>query len=313
MSIHDDSNKKYEFIPISDPLDVGTRIHYDECTNNAFFVDVPNGNAYRYDLASGNVTKTKVGNEPIAFMFPVVGSNNKFIAGLSNKFVSVEWDGVSPQVSKVEIIKEIETDPQLKGNRLNGGKVDPWGRLWAGTMGPAGADGETIPQRGALYSVEKGSVKKHLSNIGISNGLAWNTKKMKMYYLDTLQPKVFQYDITKDGAISNEKVIFEFGPHKIGGKPDGLTIDTDGNLWITAIFGSTLVKINPDDGKLLEKIVMSTPQPTSISFGGKNLNEMFVTTARIPVDGKIPPNPAGTTYIVRNSGSSGFKGDRYQS
>lgn len=65
-------------------------------------------------------------------MFPVEGSNSKFIAGISRKFAFVEWDGKSPKPSKIETIAEVDTDPDAKGNRLNGGKVDPWGRLWAG-------------------------------------------------------------------------------------------------------------------------------------------------------------------------------------
>lgn len=72
------------------------------------------------------------GNEPIAFMFPVHGSNTKFIAGLGRKFVFVEWDGQSASVSKVDIIAEVDQEGILSKNRLNGAKVDPWGRLWAG-------------------------------------------------------------------------------------------------------------------------------------------------------------------------------------
>lgn len=61
-------------------------------------------------------------------------------------------------------------------------------------MGPADSHGQTIPNRGSLYSLSSKSVKKHLSNIGISNGLAWNTKTNKMYYVDTLFPGLYQFD-----------------------------------------------------------------------------------------------------------------------
>lgn len=71
-----------------------------------------------------------------------------------------------------------------------------------GTMGPSDANGDVIPHKGALYSLNKGVVTKHKCNIGISNGLAWDTTKMKMYYCDTMEPKIFQYDISKDGKIS---------------------------------------------------------------------------------------------------------------
>lgn len=64
-------------------------------------------------------------------MFPVEGSNTKFIAGLGRKFVIVEWDGKSEQVANLETIAEVDGG-EMAQNRLNGAKVDPYGRLWAG-------------------------------------------------------------------------------------------------------------------------------------------------------------------------------------
>lgn len=68
-------------------------------------------------------------------MFPVEGSNTRFIAGLGRKFVFVEWDGQSSEVSTVDIISVVDNDGILAYNRLNGAKIDPWGRLWAGKEG----------------------------------------------------------------------------------------------------------------------------------------------------------------------------------
>lgn len=69
-------------------------------------------------------------------------------------------------------------------------------------MGPPGFDGNIIRGRGSLYCLDKGNVKKREANIGISNGLAWDTNTMKMYYNDTLDPVVYQYDFTDCGSIS---------------------------------------------------------------------------------------------------------------
>lgn len=65
-------------------------------------------------------------------MFPIEKTSNKFIAALGRKFAIVTWDGKSGIVSSVDIICEIDTEPEFAMNRLNGGKVDPYGRLWAG-------------------------------------------------------------------------------------------------------------------------------------------------------------------------------------
>ncbi|KAJ8960667.1 hypothetical protein NQ314_006059 [Rhamnusium bicolor] len=253
---------KLEILPISKPLDVGTRIHWDEETQSLYYVDVPNSSVYKYDANTGETTQAKVGNEPLAFMFPAEGSNTKFIAGLGRKFVFVEWDGVSSEVSKVETIAEVETETS--------------------TMGPNDSEGNVILGKGSLYSLEKGILKKRECNIGCSNGLAWNIKEMKMYYIDTLIPAVFQYDFSYSGDISNKTRVFDFKENNINGLPDGLTIDSNGALWVT-----------------------------SVTFGGKNLDKMYVTTARIPVNGVVPEEPAGTTYVLYNVGSSGYPGDRY--
>lgn len=61
-------------------------------------------------------------------------------------------------------------------------------------MGPDGPDGEVLPGLGVLYSYSNGTLRRQETNIGISNGLAWNTKTHKMYYIDTEILKVFQYD-----------------------------------------------------------------------------------------------------------------------
>lgn len=63
-------------------------------------------------------------------MFPIDGQIDKFIAALGRKIAVVKWDGKSENATVEQIIAEV--DKELTDNRLNGGKVDPYGRLWAG-------------------------------------------------------------------------------------------------------------------------------------------------------------------------------------
>lgn len=60
-------------------------------------------------------------------MFPVEGSNTTFIAALDLQIIQVEWDGRSENATVTKVLAEVD---QL--GRFNGGKVDPYGRLWAG-------------------------------------------------------------------------------------------------------------------------------------------------------------------------------------
>lgn len=107
----------------------------------------------------------------------------------------VTWDGVSEKPSKIETLLEVENEPGFFGNRFNDGKADPVGRLWAGTMGPEPEIGKLEPEKGALYTLTgKRQIKKHLSKVSISNGLAWNTTLNKVYYIDSPKRTVDQYD-----------------------------------------------------------------------------------------------------------------------
>lgn len=108
----------------------------------------------------------------------------------------------------MEFLLEVDTEPWNTNNRFNDGKADPANRLWAGTMGPEPEIGKLEKEKGSLYTLlAKNKVKKHLTKVSISNGLAWNTKVRKMYYIDSPKRIVdqYDYDIVK-GEISRVEI-----------------------------------------------------------------------------------------------------------
>lgn len=52
---------KIEILPISKPLDIGTRIHWDEETQCVYYVDVTNSAVYKYDVNTGETNQARVG------------------------------------------------------------------------------------------------------------------------------------------------------------------------------------------------------------------------------------------------------------
>lgn len=129
-------------------------------------------------------------------------------------------------------------------------------------MGPEPEIGKLEPEKGSLYTLmEKQQVKKHLSKVSISNGLAWNVHLKKMYYIDSPLRTVdqYDYDIVK-GKISNKKVIFDLNDHDIPGVPDGMTMDNEGNLWVAVFNGGRIIKINPNTSELLTTIYFPANQ-----------------------------------------------------
>lgn len=163
--------------------------------------------------------------------------------------------------------------------RFNDGKCDPAGRFWVGTMAL------DRRRRGAvLYRYDKDkSIHLMLDSVSISNGIVWTKDKKKMYYNDTPTNTIqgFDYD-DKTGEISNRKVVVTI-PRGTG-SPDGMTIDSEDNLWVALWGGNCVAKFNPRTGELLQKVKVPAPNVSSCAFGGKNLETLYITTARIYVN-----------------------------
>jgi sugar lactone lactonase YvrE len=134
---------------------------------------------------------------------------------------------------------------------------------------------------GSLYSLEKHlQVRKLLDNLSISNGMGWSPDYSTMYLIDSPTKKVFafDYDLTT-GNISNRRVAVTI-PEELAGFPDGMTVDTEGTIWVALWAGFKVTRWNPHTGKLLQSISVPAPNVTSCTFGGSNLNELYITTAR---------------------------------
>ncbi len=166
-------------------------------------------------------------------------------------------------------------ESNLPGNRFNDGKCDPAGRFWAGTMSL-----KMEKDAGTLYQFDPdSSIHKMVTKVTISNGIVWSADKTKMYYIDTPTQKVVQYDYNNaTGEITNKKVAVEI--KKEIGSPDGMTIDTDGNLWVALWGGAAVGCWNPESGKLLRKIEVPAKNVTSCAFGDEDLGTLYITTAR---------------------------------
>lgn len=164
-------------------------------------------------------------------------------------------------------------DSELPTNRFNDGKCDPAGRFLAGTMDL----GEKDPT-GSLYSFDGKRTTRLLDGITISNGLAWSPDHKTFYYIDspTREVKAFDYDLGT-GQIANSRVAI-YIPESLGG-PDGMTSDTEGNLWIAMWGGAQITKWNPNTGKLLEQIPVPALHTSACVFGGSDMNELYVTSA----------------------------------
>ncbi len=219
-----------------------------------------------------------------------------FVAGTERGFAHVD---------PVAGIFELLTDPEADrpGNRFNDGKVDPAGRFWGGTM-----DDAKRAASGALYRLDADLQATRVEDgFRITNGPAFSPDGRTMYHTDTLRRTTWAYDLATDGAVSNKRV-FAAWPEGFG-NPDGMTVDAQGYLWVAFWGGACVRRVAPD-----ATVVGDHPLPcsnvTSMSFGGPNLDRLFVTSARQGLDADaLAAQPlAGGLFEIDARGVRGVAG-----
>jgi gluconolactonase len=289
---------------------LGEGPHWDVATQTLYLVDIVEKSILKYTPETGKVAKASVAPNQTTFIVPIEGKKNQFIISLDDQLAIISWDGESDKVSVVEKLCVASCSNNKSSNgKFNDAKCDSSGRLWAGThvLGP---DIEKTEPLGTLYTFDnKRQLKGQVDKIKIANGLAFNDKTKKMFYIDSLKGTVdqFDFDITT-GSVSNRKEWFTLQKLSIPGIPDGMTIDSDGNLWVAVFGGSRVLKVDGSKSEtLLDTIDIPAEQVTSVAFGGKNLDELYVTTGAMELQGKKPAPPVdGAVYKVTGTGSKGL-------
>jgi len=218
------------------------------------------------------------------------------IAALQDGFATIDLDqGASQMITKVET--------HLPDNRFNDGKCDPAGRFWAGTMSTL-----DIPLAGSLYMLEKDfTVVAKIAGVSCSNGLAWSPDHNTLYYIDSPTRNIVAYHFDAlSGNITQRRVVINIP--ETAGYPDGMTIDTEGMLWIALWDGWKVVRYNPYTGKELLQIRLPVSRVTSCVFGGDTLEEMYITSAKtgLSANDLIEQPLAGSLFVIKNSGFKGM-------
>jgi sugar lactone lactonase YvrE len=156
-------------------------------------------------------------------------------------------------------------------NRFNDGAVDRAGRFWIGTA--------SDEPENALYRINPDNTFQVMeTGVMISNGIAWSPDNAIMYYSDSGGAGiVYAYDFDLEtGTHSNRRTFLP--PTGTAAVADGLTVDSEGCLWIAFWDGWRIERRSPD-GDLLRQINMPVQRPTSCMFGGPDLTELYVTSA----------------------------------
>lgn len=256
---------------------------WDAERQRLLYVDIEGGAVLAHDPASGATEVLLDHDDYVTAALP--HRDGRLLLGLRDGLgVWDERDPAQPPAVRVPLQADQER------LRCNDATVAPDGAVWIGTMhldeseGAArlyrvGVDGTARPQRGGLT---------------ISNGLGFTPDGRRLYHADTPTGRVDSLVLAADGASIDEVVPFVTLP-AAAGRPDGLTVDADGGVWVALWSGGTVCRFTADGGLDL-MVEVSTSHTTSCAFGGPDLATLFVTTGGPEVGGR--GHAAGALFRV---------------
>jgi len=155
-----------------------------------------------------------------------------------------------------------------KMNQPNDLAIDGDGNLYA-------SDPNWGASTGQLWRISNKGVVTNLSvEMGTTNGVEVSPDGKKLYVNESVQRNVWQFDLSKDGKVSNKTLLKKFDDFGF----DGMRCDVKGNLYITRHGKGTVVVLSPK-GKILREIDVLGKHPTNLAFGGSDGKTVFVTEA----------------------------------
>lgn len=229
-----------------------------------YWSDILAGRLHRFDPASGVSSFLQLPEELGCFGLRQQGG---FIVALRSGIYLLDAEGtLGPCLAR--------NPSAIDLSRFNDGRVDPWGRFWAGTLWqPRDYNG------GLLMCVDaRHHARVMAGDVMVSNGLAFSPDRAWMYHSDTPNHVLYRYPLDAYGEPGLREVVrrFERGS---GGRPDGAAFDSQGCYWSAQFDGGRVLRMAPD-GEVLAQIDVPTRWPTMVAFGGSDLRTLYITSSR---------------------------------
>ncbi len=241
--------------------------HPDE--KKVYWCDIPPGRIFRYDPRTGESEMCLEAREAVGGF--TLQSDGALLLFMARGAVKV-WRGGRDLET---VLDEIPTE---RDSRFNDVIADPRGRVFCGTMA-------TRERAGNLYRLDPDGTLTHLlDGVGCSNGLAFTPDGTGLYHTDTRKGTITLFDYDPDsGAIANPRPFLRIehgplAPGQFAPGPDGMTVDAEGFVWSAMWDGACLVRYAPD-GSEERRIEFPVRKVSSLTFGGADLSEAYVTTA----------------------------------
>ncbi|MET9817623.1 SMP-30/gluconolactonase/LRE family protein [Streptomyces sp. NPDC006386] len=270
--------RPYE-VAVRAEAELGEGPTWDAAAGRLLWIDILGSRVHTYDPATGRRT-TRRTEQHVGAVKPRAGGG--LVLNLRDGVGLLDPDGT---------FRWLHHEP-VPGRRANDAAIAPDGALWAGTMRY-----DEAPGGGTLSRVTgEGTVEVVLDDVAVSNGTGWSPDGRLMYYIDSPTRRVDVFDYA-DGRISGRRTLAVI--EEDAGFPDGLTVDAEGCVWVALWQGSAVRRYTPG-GELDRVIELPVPLVTACAFGGPDLTDLYVTTARTGLT--EPPALAGSLFVVPGAG-----------
>ncbi|MBN1266201.1 MAG: SMP-30/gluconolactonase/LRE family protein [Anaerolineales bacterium] len=233
---------------------------WDNRSATLYWLDIEDPFLWSWRVDQGNPENTRL---ELAVGCLGLKTDGRLLAAATQGFAYLD-----PHTGELQpILTPPEKDPAV---RFNDGAVGPDGGFWAGTLSD-----EPVNHLYRLAPDLLCEVKE--SWIRISNGIGWSPDCTRMYYTDSPMKRIDVFDYDRASAsLSNRRTFIDTSEEP--GFPDGLTVDSEGCVWSARWDGWKVTRYNPAGNVLLE-VPVPVQRPTSCTFGGENLKDLFITSA----------------------------------
>ena len=242
---------------------IGESPSWDLARRALYWVDIKRPAVFRWEPELGQTGHWPM-PKPIGCVAPA--KSERLI------FADAEGPGFL-DLSSGEIVRIASPEEDMPLNRFNDGKIDRAGRFWAGTM-----DDQCRGPTGSLYRLDANlSIHRMVTGFICSNGMGWSPDNQIMYFTDSMVRTIWAYDYElSTGELGARRVFAQLSDGD--GMPDGLTVDSEGGVWVAIWDGWRVVRYLPS-GAIDKEIPLPIQRPTSCTFGGADLKTLFVTSA----------------------------------
>lgn len=243
------------------------------------FVDMLAGDIVCLDSNGQETRRIHVGEVAAAFR---PRRSEGMVAAVERGFALIDQQG------QVTTLPELWTDGSI---RMNEGGCDPQGRFYCGSMAY-----DLSPGAGTIWRLDgDGRTTTAVTDVTVSNGLAWSPDATRAYYIDSLTYRVDIFDDDPARGLVDRRPFIHI-PEELG-LPDGMTVDASGALWV-AFFGGSAVRRYGSDGRLEAVIELPVSQVTACTFGGPQLDQLYITTSREGIGQDDQPD-AGCVFVAQ--------------